>query len=131
MGKNKQQPEYELQKAICRYLDVQYPKALYISDTVASVKLTFPQQARNKAIQKNEFKCPDLLILEPRQNYSGLFIELKVETPFKKDGNLKAGDHLAGQQASINQLKQKGYYATFSWEFERTKQLIDRYMSLK
>lgn len=107
---------------------MQYPDLLYLSDTIASVKLTIPQQVRNKAIQKKDFKCPDLLILEPRGNYSGLFIELKVETPFKKNGDLKASDHLKAQQKSIQDLQKKGYYACFSWGFERTKMIIDSYI---
>ncbi|AVR47241.1 hypothetical protein C7S20_19390 [Christiangramia fulva] len=126
----KKQPEYELQKAICRYLDVQYPRAIYLSDTVASVKLKIPQQMRNKAIQKSGVKIPDLLILEPRGAFSGLFIELKVDTPFKKNGELKAGDHLAGQMQTIKDLKQRGYYSCFSWGFEMTRTLIDRYFAL-
>ena len=90
--------EFDLQKAICRYLSYQYPDVEYMSDTIANLKLTAQQASRNKAIQKNGFKCPDLIILEPRNGYHGLFIELKLETPFKKDGSIKASanDHLKG-----------------------------------
>ena len=83
--KRKKQPEFEIQKAICDYLELQYPKVLFLSDTIASIKLTIPQQVRNKSIQKEGFKCPDLLILEPRGKYAGLFIEIKVVTPYKKE----------------------------------------------
>ena len=122
-------PEFDLQKSICRYLDMQFPKALYLSDTVASIKLTIPQQVRNKAIQKVGFKCPDLMILDPRNGYSGLFIELKIDTPFKKDGKIKASqkDHLKGQQETLMQLQIRGYKTCFSWGFEMTKQIIDDY----
>lgn len=120
--------EFKLQKSICQYLDLQYKDILYLSDTVANLKLTIPQRARNKSIQKDGFKTPDVLILEPRGQYCGLFIELKVESPFKQDGTLKKDAHLEGQQKSINDLINKGYYACFSWGFERTKNLIDWYM---
>lgn len=93
--------EYVLQKAICRLLDYQYPKVLYLSDTIANLKLTVPQKARNKAIQKEGFKCPDLLILEPNKFYKGLFIELKIKSPFKKNGELYSDEHLEGQQKSM------------------------------
>jgi len=108
---------------------MQYPKALYLSDTVASIKLTKPQQARNKSIQKVGFKCPDLLILEPLNGHSGLFIELKIETPFKKDGKIKASqnNHLKLQQETIIQLRERGYKTCFSWGFEMTKKIIDDY----
>lgn len=127
----KNQPEFELQKAICRWLNVQYPKVLYLSDTIASVKLTIPQQNRNKLIQKNGFKTPDLLIFEPNKEFKGLFIELKVKSPFKKDGTLLKDEHLESQQKTINDLKQKGYYACFSWSLEMTLDIINRYMSNK
>lgn len=128
---SKNQPEFELQKSICRWLNVQYPKVLYLSDTIASVKLTIPQQNRNKLIQKNGFKCPDLLILEPSGNFKGLFIELKTENPYKKNGELKKNQHLEEQLNTINQLKEKGYYACFSWSLEMTMYIINKYMSDK
>lgn len=84
---------------------------------------------RNKSIQKKGFKCPDVLILEPRGGYSGLFIELKVKSPFKQNGELYSDKHLEGQQKSINDLKAKGYYACFSVGFDQTKQIIDTYFS--
>lgn len=73
----KQQLEYQLQKQVCQYLQAQYPQLLFLSDTIASCKLTQPQATRNKAIQKEGFKTPDLLILEPRGKFSGLFYRIK------------------------------------------------------
>ena len=81
--------EYELQKSVARYLSLIYPEVDFLSDTIASIKLTERQASRNKLIQKKGFKCPDLLILEPRKDYCGLFIELKIATPFKKTAQLK------------------------------------------
>jgi len=122
-------PEFELQKQICSYLEWQYPDVVFLSDTIANVKLTKAQASRNKQIQKREFKTPDLLILEPRNGFAGLFIELKIESPFKLNGELKAGDHLKGQSISISKLKAKGYSALFSWKFEMTKKIIDDYLN--
>lgn len=128
----KKQPEFELQSAICRYLSYQFPQVLYLSDTIASLKLTPAQANRNKKIQKNGFSCPDLLILEPRNGYCGLFIELKIETPFKKNGEIKASkdDHLKNQLEAINKLNEKGYKALFSWNFDMTKEIIDDYLKV-
>ena len=127
---SKKQPEFELQKAICSYISIQYPNVMFLSDTVASIKLTRPQQARNKAIQKNGFKTPDLLIFEPRNEYCGLFIELKTESPFKKNGEIKASqnDHLLLQSKSLFKLHDVGYYTCFSWTFEMTKKIIDNFL---
>jgi hypothetical protein len=122
--------EYELQKQVAIYLSYQYPDVDFLSDTIASVKLSERQAVRNKLIQKSGFKCPDLLILEPRKNYCGLFIELKIETPFKKDGTIKASakDHLKLQHECLQKLTSKGYVAKFSWNFDMTKQIIDEYL---
>lgn len=128
---SKNQPEFELQKQVCKWISFQYPKALFLSDTIASVKLTIPQQNRNKVIQKENFKTPDLLIFEPKGPFSGLFIELKVKSPFKKNGEILKDEHLEAQLKTINELKEKGYYACFSWSFEMTISIINQYFNLK
>jgi hypothetical protein len=123
--------EYDLQVAVCRYLSYQYPDVDYMSDTIANLKLSKTQASRNKKIQKNGFKCPDILIFEPRNNFSGLFIELKLKSPFKKDGQIKAStnDHLKEQLETIENLNKKGYSAHFSWGFDMTKEIIDNYLN--
>lgn len=124
----KNQPEYHLQKQVCQWLDLQHSELLYMTDTVAAVRLTFAQGNRNKAVQKKDFKCPDLLIFEPNSTYHGLFIELKVETPFKKNGDLKKNDHLEGQAKTIKDLRAKGYYACFAWSFEMVQEIVNNYL---
>ena len=125
-----QHKEYDLQKQVCKYLEYQYPKVLFLSDTIASVKLTKPQQVRNKAIQKKGFKCPDLIIFEPNDKYIGLFIELKIETPYKKDGKtLLKNEHIEGQRDTMLQLMSRGYFCSFAWTFEQTKGIIDNYLN--
>jgi len=121
--------EYILQKAVCKYLQIQYPDVLFLSDTIGNVKLTEAQAGRNKLIQKKDFKCPDLLILEPNKFYKGLFIELKIKSPYKKDGvTLLKNGHLEAQRLSIERLSSKGYLCYFKWEFNDIKELINWYM---
>lgn len=124
----KRQPEFNLQKQVCKYLSFAYPKVLFMSDTIASVKLTIPQQVRNKSIQKEGFKTPDLIIFEPRHGYCAMFIELKTETPYKKNGELKKSTHLEEQEETMEQLRQRGYWADFRWSFEDIKKIIDWYL---
>lgn len=121
-------PEYHLQKQITQWLNLQHPSVLFDSDTIAAVKLTKAQAARNKAIQKAGFKRPDLVIYEPRGKWCGLFIELKASSPYKKDGTLRSDAHLEGQAATMEQLTAKGYYCTFAWEFEQVKKIIEDYL---
>ncbi len=122
-------PEYDLQKTVCQYLEMQYPKVLFLSDTIASVKLTKQQAVRNKAIQKDGFKCPDLLILEPsKHGYCGLFIELKIKSPLKKNGEVYENKHLKGQEKTILELNKKGYLSMFCTGFVEAKVAIDFYL---
>jgi len=122
--------EYDIQKAICEYLNTKYPDVLYMSDTIANVRLTIPQANRNKKIQKDYFKCPDLLIFCAKGGYHGLFIELKIKSPYKKDGNLYKSEHLEGQEKTIKDLMSVGYYSCFSVGYDETKNIIDWYMNL-
>ncbi len=126
----KRQPEFILQRQVCAYLRVQHKEILFMSDTIASVKLTEAQATRNASIQKRGFKTPDLIVFAPRGIYHGLFIELKVKTPYKKDGTLLENVHLKAQEETIKGLRELGYFADFAWIFEDVKKLIDWYLNL-
>ena len=125
--------EYKLHKAVCEYLSLQYPKVLFLSDTVASVKLNGAQADRNSKIQKKGFKCPDLMVLHPKNGYSGLFIELKTKSPFYKGQylKLKKNAHIEEQSRYLDELNKLGYYAVFAYSFEMAKAIIDYYMGDK
>lgn len=126
----KKQPEFILQRQVCTYLRVHHKDALFMSDTIASVKLTEAQATRNASIQKRGFKTPDLIIFAPRGIYHGLFIELKTKTPYKKNGTLLENAHLKAQEETIKNLRDLGYYADFKWTFEDAIKLIDWYLNL-
>lgn len=126
----KQQPEYTLQRQVCDYLRKQYKDVLFMSDTVASLKLTKQQAIRNRAIQKPFFKTPDLIIFEPHELFCGMFLELKVDSPFLKDGITPKSEHISGQQKSMSDLRKKGYYANFGVGFDDCKRQIDEYLKV-
>lgn len=128
--KIKKQPEFELQKRVCSYLRAAYPSVLFMSDTIASLKLTRMQAKRNYQIQKRGFKTPDVIVFEPRGSFAGLFIELKVESPYKLNGELKSDQHLREQSETIEDLKKRGYHASFQWEWENIIKLINWYLKL-
>jgi hypothetical protein len=121
--------EYELQVKVCEYINTKHPSVLFLSDTIASIKLNVMQGARNKKIQKSGFKTPDLIILQPNKNFKGLFIELKTKSPYKKNGEILQNEHLIGQQNSIYRLNLLGYYACFAWSYDQCVEIIDTYMS--
>ena len=124
----KAQPEFDLQVLICNYIKLKYPDLLFMTDTIASVKLTIPQQVRNKKIQKENFHCPDLLIFQPKGMWHGLFLELKAKNIYKKDGTLLKNDHVEAQATTLLQLNYLGYYAAFAVGFDEAKLIIDKYM---
>lgn len=126
----KQHPEFDLQKRVCAYLRVAHPSVFFMSDTIASLKLTRFQAIRNSQIQKPGFKTPDLLIFSPKGGYHGLFIELKVESPYKLNGELKSNPHIREQSETISRLKSLGYYADFQWKFDGIVKLINWYLNL-
>ena len=67
--------EYQLQKAICKYLDLQ--NVLYCGSMGGNYQAHMSVRIRAK---KSGYKrgFPDLFIYEPRGNYHGLAIELKI-----------------------------------------------------
>ena len=126
--KRKQQPEFEFQKSLAQYLCLQYPKVLFLSDMRGFLKLTIPQSLRSKSVQKPEFACPDLIIFSARRGYHGLFLELKVESPFKKNGDLRSNRHLEAQEKILVELQKQNYFADFVWDFHQARSLIDWYL---
>jgi len=121
--------EFKLHQSVCKYLNLKYPHVLFDSDTIASVKLTEAQAYRNKTIQKEGFKRPDIAIYYPTYEYHGLFIELKIKSPYKKDGTLYKNEHLEAQQRTIDELNKRGYFATFATGFDEAKEIIDKYLN--
>ena len=127
--------EKQLHKQICTYLKMQYPKALFNTD-MSGLKLTIGQSVQAKQLRSNN-GFPDIVIYENctiikdgkyPEIYSALFLEVKKETPFKKNGILKKNKHLFEQQQMINQLNTKKYKAAFVWSFDMAKTIIDNYL---
>jgi hypothetical protein len=124
----KKQEEYHLQKQVCQYLRLQYPEILFSSDTIASCALTMPQAVRNKAIQKEGFKMPDLCIWKPSGKFHACFIELKAKSPYSKKGELYNDKHLLGQADTLDKLFALGYDTYFAWTLDMAKDIIDNYL---
>lgn len=126
------QREHQIYRMIAEYLQMQYPHVVYRFDLAADLKLTAGQAARHKKLHPVR-GYPDLFIAEPRGGYHGLFIEIKADgnPPFKKDGGLRSGRHLAEQDAMLLRLRDKGYQALFAMGFEGVRRTIKEYMEAK
>jgi hypothetical protein len=109
--------EYQLQKAVCNYLD--YKKILYCGSMGGQYQKFHSQRNKAKATgYKRGF--PDLFIYEPRGDYHGLAIELKVG--YNKPTN--------EQLAWIEELSERGYKAIVANGLDETIVTIEKYLSL-
>lgn len=117
--------EESLQISVSNYLKHQYPKVIFTSD---SSGLRLPMGLAIKA--KKMRSCsgiPDMIILKPSNGYNGLCLELKAESPYKKNGELFKNDHLKEQNEVLRQLRKEGYYADFVTGIDEAKRVIDIY----
>lgn len=68
----------------------------------------------------------DFLFLEPRGKYCGLAVELKVESPYRKNKVCKFPE----QEKFLLDLRQRGWKAEFAVGFDEAFKLITEYFAL-
>jgi len=119
--------EATIHRQLCQYIRIKYPTVIFTSEP-SGLRLPIGQAKKLKELRSGT-KLPDLWILEPRGGYFGLFVEIKAETPFKKNGECKT-QHIADQAVMLEKLRYKGYFANFATGFESCRNLIDNYMKL-
>jgi hypothetical protein len=110
--------EYQLQKAVCKYLDLK--NVLYCGSMGGQYQKYHSQRNKAKATgYKRGF--PDLFIYEARGNFHGLAIELKV-------GYNKP---TVEQLDWIHKLSENGYLATTCRGVDEAIRIINGYLKLK
>jgi hypothetical protein len=110
--------EYQLQKAVIKWINLKYPKLLYCA-SAGGVRTSFSQAKRMKATGYVR-GFPDLFIYEPKGNFHGLAIEIKT---------LK-GRVSKFQLDWINKLHEKGYLSSVGRGFNQVTEIIEHYMEL-
>jgi hypothetical protein len=118
--------EYQLAKSISTYLKLQYPNVIFHFD-LAGLNLSKTQSGMLKVIQ-GQRSYPDLLVAEPKGKFNGLFIELKAENIYKKDGSLKKNEHIEEQFLMLSKLTHKGYKAVFGCGLDECINIIKDYL---
>ena len=119
--------EYQICKNIATYMRLQYPAVIFHFD-LAGLNLSRAQAGMMKMIQGGR-GWPDLFIAEPRNEYNGLFIEVKVEdTKLTTRGGDHATPHIAEQWECIQNLQGQMYKACFGIGFDECKKIIDAYL---
>jgi hypothetical protein len=107
--------EYQLQKAVCKYLDLK--NVLYCGSMGGQYQKFHSQRNKAKATgYKRGF--PDIFIYEPRGKFHGLAIELKVGYNKPSKDQLKWFD----------KLEERGYYSCIAWSLDDALEIINNYL---
>jgi len=122
-------PERRLQLQVCQYIKTKYPKVIFWAND-SGEKKTIGLAKLVKRMRSGS-KIPDLWISEAQGGWAGLYLELKAETPYKKDGTVKANPHLQAQFEMMDRLIDKGYMACFAWSLEGAIATVRNYMNQK
>lgn len=122
--------EKQIHKAICKYLDMQYPDVIYTSDP-SGMRASIGLVMEMKAKRCKRYKIPDLLILHPCGHHAGLFIEIKKDLSqiVTKSGDLRKDKHIQEQNKTLKKLNQLGYAAIFAAGLDHAKKAIDLYFN--
>lgn len=119
--------EYQICKDLATYLRLKYPTVIFHFD-LAGLNLSRAQAGMMKGIQGGR-GWPDLFIAEPRHDYNGLFIEVKVEgTKLYKKNFEAATPHISEQYQCMDNLRCKGYKADFGIGLDACLKMIDDYL---
>lgn len=122
--------EKQLHKAICRYIDLQYPDVIYLSDP-SGMRVTPGLMMEIKAKRCKRYALPDLIILHPNKHYKGMMIEIKKDLSqiVTKSGDIRKSKHVQDQLRTLERLQELGYAAIFGVSFEQMKSAINQYMN--
>lgn len=119
--------EKDIHNQICEYIKMQYPSVYFHTDLAG--QWVPKSQLRTIKRQKGQPGYPDLVIYEPRGQYTAFFLEIKKTTPFLNDGlTLKKNEHLLNQSNWHKRLQKCGMVGGFVVGFDQAKFLIDRYL---
>lgn len=130
--KRKENPEYKIQAAFVREMNRRYPDVMVFSDTAAHIGKTMFQQIRANELSTPGEKWPDVFVAQPSGEYSGMYLEFKAESPYKKDGvTLKKNEHIETQARTMEKLRQRGYFVPdFVWSVEQAMEEVEFYLNL-
>lgn len=124
--------ESDVHLAVCKYIKLQFPKVLFLSDFAAGMKMT-KGMAQRQAMLKSNDSFPDLMILERDINdkYNGLFLEFKRDHSalYTKSGQYLKSEHIENQLECLNKLRDRGYKAEFSCGVDESIAFIRSYLT--
>ena len=120
--------EDRLQASVNKYIALKGGDVLFFHTPNEGKRTKFEQfKAKFMGLKKG---VPDIVILEPRDEYSGLLIELKKEGTVVWNKNGTVRKNLIDQEAFLSKAREKGYMAEFAVGFDQAKDIIDNYFRL-
>jgi len=132
--KARKKQEEDVQLELCKWLQDNYPNCLFCSD-IAGRDLSVVDRSvydmRSKTANDETVKFPDLTIYDHAGTYIGLVLELKnagVQLT-KKDGTLRANDHVQKQYECLQRFSALGWAASFAVGLQAAKDLIISYFN--
>ncbi len=99
--------EKQIHLQVCRYLDLQYPKVIYTSDS-SGVRVSIGMAKALKSIRCKGYKIPDLIIMHPNRLYHGSVagsFEFDPARPLSASTNAQIADRYATQEFSFGFFK--------------------------
>lgn len=132
MGKKEAvEPEKELTRKICSYIKETFPHVYFFTDPSGMFQKSWDAKTQLKNNRSHHHQL-DLIILHPMHGFHGAVIELKREgEKLLNKGEEYKTPHLKEQFTSIEHLRKQGYYAHFGIGYEKTKKLINDYLTKK
>ena len=127
----KKYTESILSQDVSDFIQLKYPKLIYRFDFSSGFKMSIRQALKHKLLQgsTNGRGFVDLTIFKANKYYHGLLIELKITSPFLKDGHtLKKDKHLQEQSNYHQRLRDEGYDVHFATGLKETIEIIDNYL---
>lgn len=118
--------EKNLHSRICSFLDKEYPRVIYAVDP-AGIRLGAGLASEVKRKRCKNWKTLDMPVYHPSKHFHSLFLEIKKETPFKLNGELKADETIQEQAKTIEEHIRLGSYACFVWTYEQAVDVITKY----
>jgi hypothetical protein len=114
------QKEAKVQAALCTYIQFTYPKVRYCA-SLGGIRTSMKQAilAKKTGYVKG---FPDMAILHPNKEYSGLFLEIKAD---------KKGYASKEQKEWVEDLNKVGYFAKVVKGLEECMDVLDWYMKIK
>lgn len=110
---DKQPSELDEQLAFCRRLSKEFPDLMYESDLSSGAQKTPFWQ--NLILQlKSGDSFPDVTIYKQSKGYIGCKIEMKLKSPYLKDGSLSTQQHIQDQHKCHEKLREQGWFVSFA-----------------